>query len=229
MTNQASKMRMDAYEVRGKAYQRLWETDLMGTMGASPGFCCYSIFCSWCASYQLRRRALYGDMSRYICCAGYLPCSGRCGESSCPSFCLCMEVFCCFPQSVASTRWLLQDEMHLSNTKCDNCIIATTIFMQYLSCIFSCIAICVDGAQEAACILDFIADCMWCSMCACMQTQHKVQMDARDANPSLVQPIHPFMAPIQQTMGIPVNKAQGGGLQGMQAPPPAGYPPPPNY
>ena len=102
--------------------------------------------------------------------------------------------------------------------------------MQYLSCIFSCIAICVDGAQEAACILDFIADCMWCSMCACMQTQHKVQMDARDANPSLVQPIHPFMAPIQQTMGIPVNKTQGGGLQGVQAPPPAGYPPPPaNY
>jgi hypothetical protein len=70
---------------------------------------------------------------------------------------------------------------------------------------------------------------MWCSMCACMQTQHKVQMDARDANPSLVQPIHPFMAPIQQTMGIPVNKTQAGGLQGMQAPPPAGYPPPPNY
>lgn len=30
---------------------------------------------------------------RYVCCAGYLPCSGRCGESRCPEFCLCTEVW----------------------------------------------------------------------------------------------------------------------------------------
>lgn len=218
------------YEARSKAYHRVWATDLMGTTGASPGYCCYSIWCPWCASYQLRKRALYGDMSRYLCCAGYLPCSGRCGEAKCPSCCLCLEVCICFNQSVASTRWMLQDEMHLSNTKCDNCIIATTVFFQYLSCIFSCIALCVDGMQEAACILDFIADCMWCSMCACMQTQHKLQLDARDQDPNLVQPLHPFMAPVQQQMhfvppkGQPVGAAPSG--QGYP-PPPQGYPPPP--
>lgn len=45
-----------------------------------PGFCCYAVLCGWCASYQLRRQALYGDMGRYLCCAGAWPCSGRCGE-----------------------------------------------------------------------------------------------------------------------------------------------------
>jgi len=30
---------------------------------------------------------------RYTCCAGYMPCSGRCGESKCPEFCLCTEVY----------------------------------------------------------------------------------------------------------------------------------------
>ncbi|KAJ8555792.1 hypothetical protein K7X08_013288 [Anisodus acutangulus] len=30
-------------------------------------------------------------MRRYKCCAGYMPCSGRCGESKCPEFCLVTE------------------------------------------------------------------------------------------------------------------------------------------
>lgn len=85
--------------------------------------CVHTPHSPWCASYNLRQRALYNDMSRYICCNGDCPCSGRMGEQSCPEFCLVMEVCCCFAQSVASTRWLLQDEMRIANTKCDNCII----------------------------------------------------------------------------------------------------------
>ncbi|MBA0796208.1 hypothetical protein Gohar_006995, partial [Gossypium harknessii] len=54
-----------------------------------------------CASYMLRKRALYGDMSRYTCCAGYMPCSGRCGESKCPEFCLCTEGFMFCLQQIA--------------------------------------------------------------------------------------------------------------------------------
>ncbi len=67
-------------------------------------------------------------MSRYICCNGDCPCSGRMGEQNCPEFCLVMEVCFCFAQSVASTRWLLQDEMRIANTKCDNCIIGMGVF-----------------------------------------------------------------------------------------------------
>ncbi len=41
-----------------------------------------------------------------------------------------------FPtQSVASTRWMLQDEMRLQNTECDNCIIGTMFAAQYLACL----------------------------------------------------------------------------------------------
>ncbi|KAB1220645.1 hypothetical protein CJ030_MR3G009405 [Morella rubra] len=53
---------------------------------------------------------------RYVCCAGYMPCSGRCGESQCPELCLCTEVFCCFGNSVASTRFMLQDQFNLQTT-----------------------------------------------------------------------------------------------------------------
>lgn len=110
------------------------------------------------------------------------------------------------------------------------CIIATTFALQYLACIFSCIAMFVnnDGVREAANILDLIADLLWVSMCSCMQTQHKLQLDARDRDPSLVQPPSPFMAPIQQAMGIPVGPPHPPvPQQGYGAPPPGAYPPPP--
>ena len=63
---------------------------------------------------------------RYICCNGTCPCSGRCGEQKNPQCCLCLEVTCCFAQSVAATRWLIQDELRLQTTSCDNCIIGTS-------------------------------------------------------------------------------------------------------
>ncbi|KAG7674836.1 hypothetical protein Ndes2526B_g07676 [Nannochloris sp. 'desiccata'] len=229
-----------ACEVRQEHYRKLWETDLLHATGAAPGYCCFSMWCTCCASYQLRKRALHGDMTRYLCCGGYLPCSGRCGEAKCPEFCLGVETVCCFAQSVASTRWMIQDEMQLQNTKCDNCLIATTIILQYISCIFSCVAMFVgnDGIREAARIIDCIADSVWCSVCACMQTQHKVQLDARDANPALIMPLNPYMAPLAQTMNLPQQQPGGGYAYpppgaayppqgGAYPPPPAGYPPPP--
>lgn len=80
-------------------------------------------------------RALLLTWRRYLCCNGDWPCSGRCGEQSCPQCCLATEVIVCFPQSVASTRWMLQDEMRLRNTECDNCIIGTMFAAQYLACL----------------------------------------------------------------------------------------------
>ena len=42
-------------------------------------------------SYFNRKRALRNDMTRYICCNGDCPCSGRMSEQSCPEACLCAE------------------------------------------------------------------------------------------------------------------------------------------
>merc|ERR1711957_916220 len=66
----------------------------------NPGCCCISFFCSPCAVYTMRKRALKGDMTRYQCCQGYIGgclCfkPGNMGESSSPECCLCLEVFCC--------------------------------------------------------------------------------------------------------------------------------------
>jgi hypothetical protein len=36
---------------------------------------------------------------------------------------LYFQVFLCFGNSVASTRFLLQDEFNIQTTQCDNCII----------------------------------------------------------------------------------------------------------
>ena len=79
--------------------------------------------------------------------------------------CALWQVFFCFTQSVASTRWMLQDEMHISNTECDNCLIGTMIFCQYLSCLCD-IAACLSGSDEIRLLADAIdiaAQLIWCS------------------------------------------------------------------
>lgn len=178
-------------------YRNLWHTDLTNTIQADPRYCCFAFWCGPCASYLLRKRALYNDMSRYVCCAGYMPCSGRCGESRCPEFCLCTEVFLCFGNSVASTRFLLQDEFNIQTTQCDNCIIGFMFCLQQIACIFSIVAMIVgsDEISEASQLLSCLADMVYCTVCACMQTQHKVQMDKRDG-----------MFGPQPVMGVPPSQ-----------------------
>ncbi|GAB2224136.1 hypothetical protein Droror1_Dr00004884 [Drosera rotundifolia] len=204
-------------------YRNLWHVDLMSTIAADCPYCCFACFCGPCSSYLLRKRALYNDMSRYTCCAGYMPCSGRCGESSCPELCLCTEVFCCFANSVASTRFLLQDEFNLQTTKCDNCIIGFMFCLQQVACIFSCIA-CIVGNEElseAAQCLNCLSDSVYHTVCACMQTQHKIELDKRDGKfgpqPAMSVP------PVQQ-----MSRDEGLPPAVQYPPQPApGYPPPP--
>lgn len=73
-------------------YSQTWQTTLTKSCPSHPGFFCFAIFCASCASYSNRKKALRDDMSRYICCNGDCPCSGRMKEQDCPEFCLCMEV-----------------------------------------------------------------------------------------------------------------------------------------
>ncbi|XVF52941.1 hypothetical protein PTKIN_Ptkin05aG0058400 [Pterospermum kingtungense] len=160
----ASQVHLDKMQLR-QNYRNLWHTDLMSTMQHDTPYCCFAFWCGPCASYMLRKRALYNDMSRYTCCAGYMPCSGRCGERKCPEFCLFTEVFCCFGNSVASTRFLLQDEFNIQTTKCDNCIIGFMFCLQQIACIFSIIAMIVGSSeiQDAAQLLNCLADMVYCT------------------------------------------------------------------
>uniref|UniRef100_A0A0D3HG11 PLAC8 family protein n=1 Tax=Oryza barthii TaxID=65489 RepID=A0A0D3HG11_9ORYZ len=117
----ASQAYLDKAQLR-QSYRNVWHTDLTNAITADFTCCCLSLWCGPCVSYMLRKRALYNDMSRYVCCAGYMPCSGRCGESNCPEVCLATEVFCCFGNSVASTRFLLQDEFNIQTTQVCSCM-----------------------------------------------------------------------------------------------------------
>ena len=96
-----------------------------------------------CASYQLRKRALHDNMGNYQCCGGYHPCAQRncLNEQSCPEVCLAAEVMCCFPSSVMSTRLMLQHEMQIGNSECDN---------NLLCCISAC-EWCVDLPSAGDC------------------------------------------------------------------------------
>ncbi|XP_009621941.1 uncharacterized protein LOC107786677 [Nicotiana tabacum] len=245
MADQMEKMKLR------QNYPNHWHTDLMRATQSDPLFCCFSLWCAPCASYILRKRALYNDMSRYTCCGGYMPCSGRCGESHCPEFCLCTEVFLCFANSVASTRFMLQDEFNLQTTKCDNCIIGFMFCLQQLACICSIIA-CLTGSEEiqdAAQLLNCLSDFVYCTVCSCMQTQHKVEMDKRDGKfgprpmavppaqqmSRLDQPVPPSVGyppaqpqaypPTQQRHGYPPPQQQPQGYPPPQQQP-QGYPPP---
>ena len=44
------------------------------------------------ATHRLPAAGAHVAGYRYVCFAGHLPCAGKCGESSCPQLCLCLEV-----------------------------------------------------------------------------------------------------------------------------------------
>ncbi|XP_010533641.1 PREDICTED: uncharacterized protein LOC104809374 [Tarenaya hassleriana] len=211
-----SQDKMEKMQLR-QSYRNVWHSDLMGTVTADTPYCCFACLCGPCVSYLLRRRALYNDMSRYTCCGGYMPCSGRCGESKCPELCLATEVFLCFGNSVASTRFMLQDEFNIQTTQCDNCIIGFMFCLNQIACIFSLVACIVgsDELSEASQLLSCLADMVYCTVCACMQTQHKIEMDKRDG----------VFGP--QPMAVP--PAQQMSRIDQPIPPPVGYPPAPGY
>jgi hypothetical protein len=184
-----------------KSYTNNWATDLMGAPCANPGFCLYAACCQTCVAYQQRKEIMFNDLTNYTCCNGDMCISGRCGERKCPEFCLVMEVCCCFPSAVATNRFMIQDEQRVMNTECDNCLIGFMLCMNQLACIFR-IAAMISGSdtlEEAANILDCIADVTYVSVCACMQTQHHEQLKLRDPNARPPAP-SPTMAPQQMQM-----------------------------
>ncbi|CAM9663174.1 unnamed protein product, partial [Choristocarpus tenellus] len=38
-----------------------------------PLGCCFGCFCTCCAQFYVRKRALDGNLDNYICCQGYFP------------------------------------------------------------------------------------------------------------------------------------------------------------
>lgn len=141
--------------------------------------------------------------------------------------------------SVASTRWILQDELRIQNSQCDNCLLTTMIVLQQLACICRITAM-ITGSSEIdnlADLISFIAEVLWWTVCACVQTQHKIQMDERDRvggaaaagygatqQPPYPQPVAPY-----GTAYPPAGGYTGHIQQGPPGYPQAGYPQPGGY
>ncbi|KAK8640574.1 hypothetical protein V6N13_008326 [Hibiscus sabdariffa] len=209
-----------------KGYMNVWQTSLMEAVQADCKYCMLAVCCAQCVSFDLRQRALHNEMSRYECCAGYMPCSGKCMEDKCPTFCLCLEVFLCLSNSVASTRFLLQDEYNIQTTECDNCLIAFMIILGQIACICRLLACLTgdEGLEDLAELLTCISDLVYCTVCACMQAQHKVEMDYRHGMPGGGSP-GVMMVPAVQQMSRFDQPVPPNILPAAQPPPYSQYPP----
>lgn len=211
-----------------KEYNNEWQTGLCNAPCASPGYCCYALFCPSCAAYSQRVLQMGAAWpSQYTCCNGMTCISGKCGERSNPELCLACEVCCCFPNAVVTTRFMVQDEQRVMNTQCDNCLIGFMLITQQLAACLRCIAIISQNPdiEQLADIVDCIADFTYATVCACMQTQQQVQIQYRDSNRSggMVYP-GVMSAPTAPTMqaGMPSSRVTPSVLVtgGQQPPPP---------
>lgn len=185
-----------------------------------------------CVAYSHRKTIMFNDLTNYTCCNGDTCISGRCGEKSCPEFCLCVEAFCCFPSAVATNRFMIQDEMRVENTPCDNFLIGFMLCLNQLACIFRIAAMISqnDDIERAADILDCMADVTYCSVCACMQTQHQEQLKMRNPNarPPARQGVMQPPAP-QVIYQMPPGAQPAGAMQYQQQHYQQQAPPPPSY
>src|SRR3989338_7631347 len=87
---------------RVEGYGQHWNVHLCDTMGADPGFWCFSFWCPCCVMYKQRKRINPEFPEGYLCCNGVY-----CGECSwlggpelcqmCPRTCLVTEsILCCW-------------------------------------------------------------------------------------------------------------------------------------
>jgi len=193
-------------------YPATFQTDMCGAPCVDPGCFCATIFCSCCTAFVLRKEVIHQDMTKYSCCQGYFDCccfkAGNMSEQSCPECCLCLESFCCQSCAISATRMTIMDEKRLHSDPCDNRIIWCNNCMQCLACICNCLAMIDSSFGQCACIIERIADIIYCIVQACMQTQvhyEKVWEKNNNWNPSLI--------PAPQKQVMQDGAASSGGFQ----------------
>ncbi len=229
-----SQKKRDQAEAR-KAFSNEWQVGLFNAPCSNPGYCCYAFFCGSCAAYGQRKLQMGPAWpSQYTCCNGGTCISGRCGERSNPELCLCCEVCCCFPSAMATTRFMIQDEQRVMNTKCDNCLIGFMLCTQQLALCLRCIAMITNNPdiESLADAVDCLADLTYASVCACMLTQQQIQIQYRDSRARggvvpgpMEAPTPPTMQPVARSGPRVVQPAQAQTTYVYTAPPPRPAPP----
>jgi hypothetical protein len=137
--------------------------------------------------FCLRRKALGNDMSKYTCFQSqFTVCccitGGSCGESTCPSLCLCLEAHLCNSCALSATRMMVMDQYDLQADPCDNRLIRFSNCMQWLSCFCWILAIVDNSFQDCAQIIDWIADVVYHTVSGCMTAQVATELNFRASN-----------------------------------------------
>mmetsp|Transcript_17072 Transcript_17072/g.53318 ORF Transcript_17072/g.53318 Transcript_17072/m.53318 type:complete len:235 (-) Transcript_17072:267-971(-) len=167
------------------SYSHEWDIRMCDAPCKEPGCCCIGCFpCCWCCTqYTMRKRVLEAQepgsgLKNYICGQGYLPrccCGlwnpGNCGESTCPTCCLCLETVCCPGLVITGSRLLAMDMYQISPDPCDNRLIRFNNCIQCLACICHILSIFDSSFRELACIIDCVADTVFFSTAGCMVAQ----------------------------------------------------------
>ncbi|KAG8663767.1 hypothetical protein MANES_01G254600v8 [Manihot esculenta] len=101
------------------------------------------------------------------------------------------------------------------------------ICLQQVACICSLVA-CITGSDEIGDLADLLtclSDLVFCSVCPCLQTQHKIEMDKRDGK--LGRELVMAVPPMQQMSRIDQQTPPLVGYPPQQVYAPYGQPPPP--
>jgi hypothetical protein len=125
---------------------------------------------------MLRKKALKGDMTKYICCQGFYPkcCCfepGNCGEQSCPELCLFTESCCCNGAAISSTRAFVATKYGLHSDPCDYRLIRISNCLFMITCVCDILAIIDDNFRQIARIVDWIYDIFYHCVTGCMTAQ----------------------------------------------------------
>lgn len=187
-------------------------------------WCLLTYLCAPCSTYYTRYRVLDGDMSKYICCQGYISCMcfkpGEMGEQSCPEFCLCVESVCCLGLSMSSSRMAVMDQYDLRPDPCDNQLIRLSNCLQVLSCVCTLLSLFMKELKHLAHLTRVAAHCVFYSLMGCMAAQVNYELDYQRLNTSTssqtaMNPVHAHA----QVLGSDINDKYGNGSNQYKAPP----------
>jgi len=188
-----------------------FKTTLFDAPCNDPGCCMLACFCPPCTQFELRRKVLNYDMTKYTCCQGYADCccfhAGQCGEHSCPECCLCAEVLCFPCLSISATRLYVMDFKGLQSDPCDRRMIRCNNCLQIVSCICSILAIFIAELRQLAQLIRCVADITYCTISSCMAAQ--VNFEVADGSMAGMAPQKQVMMDGNTTVVVQQQPIQG--------------------
>lgn len=146
---------------------------------------CYCPVQVWLRHKALNHVEPGSGWSNYRCCQGYFGgCAclqpGQLGEESCPLCCMTLESCLCPGLAVSATSMVIRhnyglglDEDDVRLIRCSNCLQIFACVCHLIACMTDC-----EADDKVACVVDMIADVVFCSVAGCTTAQchHEIKL-----------------------------------------------------